>query len=85
MAESLQSLVSLSELVSTSSTNQRVRVFRREIPAFLSSYASGQHRNHHTNAPFPFHTPQTQFTISISSKRRSFYQERCFIFVSVLA
>ncbi|KAG2395291.1 Protein ILITYHIA-like protein [Vigna angularis] len=40
MAESLQSLVSLSELVSTSSTNQRVRIFRREIPAFLSSYAS---------------------------------------------
>jgi len=67
MAESLQSLVSLSELVSTSSTNQRVRIFRREIPAFLSSYTSGQHRNHHTNAPFPFHTPQTQFNISISS------------------
>ncbi|XP_020981860.1 LOW QUALITY PROTEIN: protein ILITYHIA [Arachis duranensis] len=37
MAESLQSLVSLSELVSTSSTNQRLRIFRREIPAFLSS------------------------------------------------
>ncbi|KAK7332811.1 hypothetical protein VNO80_29566 [Phaseolus coccineus] len=40
MAESLQSLVSLSELVSTSSTKQRVRIFRREIPAFLSSYTS---------------------------------------------
>ncbi|CAJ1961186.1 unnamed protein product [Sphenostylis stenocarpa] len=37
MAESLQSLVSLSELVTTSSTNQRIRIFRREIPAFLSS------------------------------------------------
>ncbi|KAG4916996.1 hypothetical protein JHK87_054553 [Glycine soja] len=39
-AESLQSLVSLSELVSTSSTNQRVRIFRREIPAFLNSSTS---------------------------------------------
>ncbi|KAJ1414656.1 TOG domain [Sesbania bispinosa] len=40
MAESLQSLVSLSELVSTSSTNQRVRIFHREIPAFLNSCTS---------------------------------------------
>ncbi|RZC22441.1 Protein ILITYHIA isoform C [Glycine soja] len=39
-AESLQSLVSLSELVSTSSTNHRVRIFRREIPAFLNSSTS---------------------------------------------
>lgn len=37
MAESLQSLVSLSELVSTSSTNQRLRIFQREVPAFLNS------------------------------------------------
>ncbi|KAK7397369.1 hypothetical protein VNO78_18538 [Psophocarpus tetragonolobus] len=36
-AESLQSLVSLSELVSTSSSSQRVRIFRREIPSFLNS------------------------------------------------
>ncbi|XP_027348848.1 protein ILITYHIA isoform X2 [Abrus precatorius] len=40
MAESLPSLVSLSELVSTSSTNQRVRIFHREIPAFLNSCTS---------------------------------------------
>ncbi|TKY61324.1 Translational activator GCN1 [Spatholobus suberectus] len=40
MAESLQSLVSLSELVSTSSTNQRVRIFRSEIPAFMNSSTS---------------------------------------------
>ncbi|KAJ1413829.1 Armadillo-type fold [Sesbania bispinosa] len=40
MAESLQSLVSLSELVSTSSTNQRVRIFHREIPAILNSCTS---------------------------------------------
>ncbi|XP_061366387.1 protein ILITYHIA [Gastrolobium bilobum] len=40
MAESLQSLVSLSELVTTSSTNQRVRIFHREIPAFLNSPTS---------------------------------------------
>ncbi|KAL2345847.1 hypothetical protein Fmac_007132 [Flemingia macrophylla] len=39
-AESLQSLVSLSELVSTSSTNQRFRIFHREIPAFLNSTIS---------------------------------------------
>ncbi|XP_050917035.1 protein ILITYHIA [Lathyrus oleraceus] len=40
MAESLQSLVSLSELVSTSSTNQRLRIFQREVPAFLNSSIS---------------------------------------------
>ncbi|KAK2365272.1 protein ILITYHIA [Trifolium repens] len=40
MAESLQSLVSLSELVSTSSTNQRLRIFQREVPAFLNSSTS---------------------------------------------
>ncbi|KAK7337971.1 hypothetical protein VNO77_18565 [Canavalia gladiata] len=40
MAESLQSLVSLSELVSISSTNQRVRIFHREIPALLNSCTS---------------------------------------------
>lgn len=40
MAESLQSLVSLSELVSTSSTNQRLRIFNREIPALLNSSTS---------------------------------------------
>nr|KYP71848.1 Translational activator GCN1 [Cajanus cajan] len=40
MTESLQSLVSLSELVSTSSTKQRFRIFHREIPAFLNSCTS---------------------------------------------
>ncbi|KAK7285862.1 hypothetical protein RJT34_20645 [Clitoria ternatea] len=37
MVESLHSLVSISELVSTSSTNQRFRIFHREIPSFLNS------------------------------------------------
>ncbi|KAK7258608.1 hypothetical protein RIF29_24189 [Crotalaria pallida] len=35
-----ESLVSLSELVSTPSTNQRLRIFRREIPSLLNASAS---------------------------------------------
>ncbi|KAI4302001.1 hypothetical protein L6164_035225 [Bauhinia variegata] len=37
MADSVESLISISELVSTASTKKRVRIFGGEVPAILSN------------------------------------------------